>query len=55
MKALLFALVFVAQTAFAADMNGKTLVFCDYASETSSIYMDLLFDYDQTKDMYSHP
>lgn len=54
MKALLFAVVMIAQTAF-ADVTGKTLVYCDYADENATIYMDLYFDYDPAKDAYSTP
>lgn len=54
MKALLFAIVMIAQTAF-ADVAGKTLVYCDYNGEDATIYMDLYFDYDQTKDAYATP
>lgn len=45
----------VAQTAFAADFNGKTMIYCDYNGEDTSIYMDLYFDYDQAKDTYHTP
>lgn len=54
MKALLFAIVMIAQTAF-ADVSTKTLVYCDYASDDATIYMDLYFDYDATKDAYTTP
>lgn len=55
MKALVFAFVMVAQTAFAADFNGKTLLYCDSTGLEESIYMDLYFDYDQNKDTYHTP
>jgi IMP cyclohydrolase len=54
MKSLFFAIVLIAQTAM-ADVATKTLVYCDYATENTSIYMDLYFDYDATKDAYSTP
>ncbi|MCC6138377.1 MAG: hypothetical protein IT287_07070 [Bdellovibrionaceae bacterium] len=54
MKALLFAAVMIAQTAY-AEVAGKTLVYCDYNSEAMTIYMDLYFDYDAQKDIYSNP
>lgn len=55
MKVFLFAIMMIAQTAFAADFNGKTLLYCDYNGEDTSIYMDLYFDYDQNKDTYHTP
>lgn len=54
MKALFFAIVMIAQTAV-ADVATKTLVYCDYATENTSIYVDLYFDYDATKDAYATP
>lgn len=58
MKLLFLAALMVAQSAFAdsANTSDKTLIYCDYNSETMSMYLDLYFPQDSTqKDAYTTP